>query len=192
MRKVVQLRPWGDVLDHDHWPHIAFKFFWLAVQLPQYLNCLLSRCKTCLMTFRNCCIPQAYCACCFFSPLPTSVPRCGLQASSATLPPLAMAEHTHTVSYDIYCLIMTQIFGLMSPVSFHLSHVSWLKFPVSHLLSHISCLKSHISCLKYLVLSLLSHVSSIILFYISCLLSLVSHLLCCEQTADFIGNNLWI
>ena len=81
MRKVVHLRPWGDGLDPNHWPHLGFPYSWSAVQLLQFFNCLSSRCKTSLMTFRNCCVSKANfaCWCWWCSPLPTSVRTAGQQ-----------------------------------------------------------------------------------------------------------------
>ena len=71
-RKVVKLWPWGDGLDPNYRPHLVFTFFWSAVKLLQFFNCLLSRCKTCLITFSNCCVQQANFACCCCSQLAVS------------------------------------------------------------------------------------------------------------------------
>ena len=56
--------------------HLGFTFSWSAVQLLQFFNYLSSRCKTCFMTFRNCCAPQANCACGCCSPLPAVFCSC--------------------------------------------------------------------------------------------------------------------
>ena len=67
--KFVKLRPWGDKLD----PSTVFTFFWSAVKSLQFFNCMLSRSKTCLMTFSNCCVSQTNSVFCCCSQLHTNV-----------------------------------------------------------------------------------------------------------------------
>ena len=72
---------WTLTIDSTWVLHFSDKLF----NCYNFFNLLSSRCKTCLMTFSNCCVSKANFACCWCSPMPAVSCCCNMQTFCAVV-----------------------------------------------------------------------------------------------------------